>query len=100
MTESAITPRSRIRVYTSTSPALVGYADSEDHYNRALSGMMASPDKVTTPAKALEFLQELRRNDGGVFRCVKLVVAATGEEIDPNEVQYAISGWEYSKKSH
>jgi len=74
-----ITTRSKIAIRYTTNPANMGYGGVATDWRNA------APDTITSPARALEYLRDLRSRMGGTFYAVDLQckgVPVTREDLD------------------
>ena len=95
--QTIINSRTHIRVYTSTDPAALGYADTELQRLFAYGNMMARPDYVGPLCAALAWIREKRQTDGGVYRHFELRLAKTGEKVYEDDLEAARSRIEAEK---
>ena len=78
MTTAQITTRSKIAIRHTTNPANMGYGGTPTDWRNA------SPDVVTSPAKAIEYLRSLRSSMGGTFYLVDL--RCKGQQISSDDL--------------
>lgn len=78
-----LTTRSRVAVRTTTCPADMGYG------GRPTGWKTASPDIVTSPAKALEYVRGLRSRFGGADYALHITHA--GREISLDDITAVVT---------
>jgi len=86
-----ITTRSKIAVRYTTNPANLGYGGVPTDWK------IATPDAITSPAKASDFLRDLRSKMGGTYYAVHL--SCNGEEVTKDEIAELLIESEYKRNS-
>lgn len=75
---ASITTRSKIQIRWTSNPANLGYGGAPSDWKSA------KPDAITSPAKTLDYLRDLRSRMGGTFYAVYL--SCNGQEVTQDEI--------------
>lgn len=88
---ASITTRSKIAVRYTTNPANLGYDGVATDWRNA------TPDVITSPAKALEYLRTLRSQMGGTFYAIDL--QCKGEPVSVDELTELVMFADYKRSN-
>ena len=86
-----ITTRSKIAIRYTTNPANLGYDGVQTAWR------CAPPDAITSPAKAVEYLSDLRSKMSGTYYALHL--SCNGREVSQDEITDLLIGSGYKRKS-
>jgi hypothetical protein len=85
-----ITARNVLRLYWSTSPALVGYPQSREQMLEARAGLLAGKPAFRGSARrVLDEMQRVRQSLGGTFVSF-FIQAADGRDVDVGELREVV----------
>ena len=88
-TAANITTRSKIAIRYTTNPANLGYGGVPTDWKSA------TPDAITSPAKASDFLRDLRSKMGGTYYAVHL--SCNGTEVTREEISELLMWAEFKR---
>jgi hypothetical protein len=86
-----ITTRSKIAIRWTTAPGDLGYSGTATNWKTQAA------DKVTSPAKALDFVAQLKKELGGVFFAVNF--QCQGQEVTREELEEVVMYGEFEKSA-